>query len=410
MGRKVSRRPGGGAPRGAQWLALGVAAIVSGAASQPAPSPQNASPPVSAAATAAPLPTAVPAPAPAPVPVPAAAAPAPAAESVANAAAVLRAARPGHIFVINLENRGYGTVWGPASKTPYLSKFLRARGVLLSQYYAIAHHSQPNYLAQISGQTPNAMTRADCGTYARFKPAGPPYRGVFRGNGCLYPRSVPTVAGQLTAARKSWKGYMEDMRIPCRHPQPGARDGSQSAKRGDQYATRHNPFVYFEAITSSPDCRRRVVDFRALASDLRSAATTPNLSYITPNLCHDGHDSPCVDGRPGGLATADAWLLRQVPPILRSPAFQRDGVLVITFDEAEGRSVGPPGKPGGTAGGHVGALVLSPFVRGGTTSTRFYNHYSLLATIEDIFSLPRLGMARAAGVSSFGPDVFNARR
>ncbi|MFE4543436.1 alkaline phosphatase family protein [Arthrobacter sp. NPDC056727] len=314
------------------------------------------------------------------------------------------------MFVINLENRGYGTIWGPASKAPYLSKFLRARGVLLSQYYATAHHSLPNYLAQISGQPSNAKTRADCGTYARFKPSGPPYRGVFRGTGCLYPRSVPTVAGQLTAARKSWKGYMEDMRIPCRHPRPGAKDGSQGARRGDQYATRHNPFVYFEAITASPDCRRRVVDFRALAVDLRSVATTPNLSYITPNLCNDGHDSPCVDRRPGGLATADAWLRRQVPAILRSPAFRHDGVLIITFDEAEGRSAGPPGRPGGTAGGRVGALVLSPFVRGGTTSNRFYNHYSLLASIEDIFRVPRLGIARGAGVNSFGPDVFNARR
>ena len=383
MGWKVRRRPGKVARRGAQWLAISVAVILSGAASQPSPSPQNAPRPVTAAAPAA-----------APVP---------------DAPAVTRAARAGHVFVINLENRGYGAIWGPASKAPYLSKFLRARGVLLSQYYAIAHHSLPNYLAQISGQPSNAMTRAGCGTYARFRPAGPPYRGVFWGAGCLYPRSVPTVAGQLTAARKSWKGYMEDMRIPCRHPAPGAQDGSQGARRGDQYATRHNPFVYFEAITSSPDCRRRVVDFRALASDLRSAATTPNLSYITPNLCSDGHDSPCVDGRPGGLVTADAWLRQHVPAILRSPAFQRDGVLVITFDEAEGGSAGPPGRPGGTAGGQVGALVLSPFVRGGTISHRFYNHYSLLASIEDIFRLPRLGIARDPGVNSFGRDVYNAR-
>ncbi|MFE5835303.1 alkaline phosphatase family protein [Arthrobacter sp. NPDC056493] len=385
MGWKVRRRLRGGTRRGAQWLALAVAVAVSSGTSQPPPPPQNAPPPASIAAPAA-------------------------AAAVPDATAVTRAARPGHVFVINLENRGYGTVWGPASKAPYLSRFLRARGVLLSQYYATAHHSLPNYLAQISGQPPNAVTRAGCGTYARFRPAGPPYRGVFRGAGCLYPRSVPTVAGQLTAARKGWKGYMEDMRIPCRHPRPGGKDGSQGARRGDQYATRHNPFVYFEAITASPDCRRRVVDFRALAVDLRSAATTPSLSYITPNLCNDGHDSPCVDRRPGGLATADAWLRRLVPAILRSPAFRHDGVLVITFDEAEGRSAGPPGRPGGTAGGRVGALVLSPFVRGGTTSNRFYNHYSLLASIEDIFRVPRLGVARGAGVNSFGPDVFNAPR
>jgi hypothetical protein len=202
---------------------------------------------------------------------------------------------------------------------------------------------------------------------------------------------------------------MEDMKTPCLHPELGAKDDHKSAKKGQQYATRHNPFVYFEAITSSPDCRNNVVDFNNLAGDLKSAATTPNLAYITPNLCHDGHDSPCVDGSPGGLQSADGWLRQQVPAILDSPAFRQDGVLVITFDEAEGKAAGPSGVPGGTAGGRVGALVISPFAKGGSTSDTSYNHYSLLAAIEDIFSLPRLGYAGAPGLNSFGADVFNAR-
>lgn len=65
--------------------------------------------------------------------------------------------------------------------------------------------------------------------------------------------------------------------------------------------------------------------------------------------------------------------------------------------------------PGGAAGGRVGVLVLSPFVGAGNVMDRIYNHYSLLATIEDIFSLPRLDYAGAPGVNSFGSDVFNAR-
>jgi phospholipase C len=317
--------------------------------------------------------------------------------------------KPGHVFVINLENKGYDTVWGADSDAPYLSVTLRERGVLLSKYYAIAHHSNPNYLAQISGQASNPMTRDDCGTYARFTPTGTASPGQVEGTGCVYPAAVPTVAGQLSAAGKTWKGYMEDMGTPCRHPDPGAEDDSQDASPGDQYATRHNPFVYFEAITSSPECQRNVVDFTQLARDLGSAATTPNLSYISPNLCNDGHDSPCVDGREGGLVSADVWLKKHVPAILDSPAFKQDGVLVITFDEAEGNQAGPRGVPGGTAGGRVGALVLSPFTKGGTVSDKTYNHYSLLATIEDIFALPRLGYAGAPGLNSFGPDVFNSR-
>lgn len=317
------------------------------------------------------------------------------------------AGKIGHVFVINLENLGYNKTWSPDSDAPYLSRTLRSQGVLLTRYYAIAHHSNPNYLAQISGQGSNPVTRNDCTTYAPFTQTGAADPGQVLGSGCIYPASVPTLAGQLSDAGKTWKGYMEDMGTPCRHPEPGARDNAQNAKIDDQYATRHNPFVYFTSITSSPDCQNNVVDYTNLATDLHSAATTPNLAYISPNLCHDGHDSPCVDGAPGGLESADAWLKEEIPAILNSPAYRQDGALVITFDEADGNQTGPSGLPGGTAGGLIGALVLSPFTTPGTSTGTMYNHYSLLATIEDIFSLPRLGYAGAPGLHSFGPDVFS---
>lgn len=314
----------------------------------------------------------------------------------------------GHVFVINLENKNYLKTWGSDSVATYLSKDLRSQGVLLSQYYGIAHHSAPNYIAQISGQGPNSATEGDCTVYAPFQQTGSGASDQLQGTGCVYPSSVPTLAGQLTTAGKSWKAYMEDMQTPCEHPTLGAKDNHHSAKVGDEYATRHNPFVYFESITSSPQCQSNVLPFGQLTSDLQSVGTTPNLSYISPNLCDDGHDIPCVDGSQGGLASADAWLRQQVPAILASPAYKQDGMLVITFDEADGTNAGPEGLlPGGTAGGRIGALVLSPFIKGGTTSDTPYNHYSLLATIEDIFSLPRLGYAAAPGLKAFGTDVFN---
>src|SRR6478736_1887791 len=80
--------------------------------------------------------------------------------------------KPGHVFVINLENKGYDKVWGASSAAPYLSRTLRAQGVLLSDYSGIAHNSNPNYLAQISGQGSNPMTREDCPTYAAFELTG----------------------------------------------------------------------------------------------------------------------------------------------------------------------------------------------------------------------------------------------
>jgi len=327
----------------------------------------------------------------------------------------------GHVFVINLENKGYDQTWGPGSAAPYLSTALRSKGVLLTQYFGTAHNSLPNYLGQISGQGPNPQTQADCQTYSPFVGAQTVPPGQAVGQGCVYPASVPTLAGQLTSSGRSWKGYMEDMGQPCRHPAPAAIDDTQKAKVGDQYAARHNPFVYFAGIAGSADCAKRDVDLSRLPTDLASASSTPTLSYITPNLCHDGHDAPCVDGQPGGLASADTWLKKWVPLITSSPAFRKDGVLVITFDESDspasdasaccGEGPGPNSSlPGitGLGGGRVGALVLSPFVKGGTWSTTPYNHYSLLASIEDLFGLPYLGYAASPGLNRFGLDVYNA--
>ena len=331
------------------------------------------------------------------------------------------APRPGHVFVINLENKGYDETWGPTSAAPYLSQTLRAQGVLLSQYFGIGHNSLDNYIAQISGQGPNTETQADCQVYDEFLQTGTVQPGQAVGQGCVYPRSVPTLAGQLSAAGHTWKGYMEDMGTPCRHPALGTMDTTQKAQVGDQYAARHNPFVYFHEIIDSALCQSDVLDLSALSADLRQTASTPDLSYITPNLCHDGHDSPCVDGEPGGLTSADAWLRQWVPLITSSPAFQKDGMLVITFDESDGPQTdataccgeGPgPNTPlpgiTGLGGGRVGALVISPHsVTPGTWNDTPYNHYSLLASIEDLFSLPHLGYAGSPGLPRFGTDVYN---
>jgi hypothetical protein len=326
-----------------------------------------------------------------------------------------------HVFVINIENKGYDTTWGPTSAAPYLAKTLRGMGVLLNTYYATAHNSEPNYIAQLSGQGPNPQMQADCQIYSSFVGAGIAAPGQAIGTGCVFPSSVASLPSQLDAKKLSWKGYLEDMGTPCRHPALNTVDQTQQAKVGDQYAARHNPFVYFSAITNSAECAQRVVDLSQLPTDLASASSTPNLSYITPNLCDDGHDSPCVDGRPGGLASVDAWLRVWVPKILNSPAYQADGELIITADESDspqsdataccGEGPGPNSPlPGiaGLGGGRIGALVLSRWTAPNTWSTTPYNHYSLLASIEDVFRLPYLGYAQTAGLNRFGLDVYNS--
>ncbi|MGH8232749.1 MAG: alkaline phosphatase family protein [Rhodanobacteraceae bacterium] len=303
---------------------------------------------------------------------------------------------------------------------------LPKQGALLVNYYAIGHESLDNYIAMISGQAPNPDTQNDCPIVTNFKLTRPGLdaHGQIVGRGCVYPANVGTVANQLSKAGLTWKGYMEDMgndphreAIACGRSPLGSRDATGYATRTDEYASKHDPFVYFRSIFDhTAFCKAHVVNLEQLKIDLKHIDTTPNFSYITPGLCHDGHDAPCANGKPGGLVSANRFLRIWVPRITSSPAFRKDGMLVITFDESGGdasaccgeqRLPGGP-KPGltGPGGGRVGAVVLSPFIRPGTRSTVYYNHYSLLRTIEHNFGLQPLGYAASPGVHVFGPDVF----
>jgi hypothetical protein len=333
-----------------------------------------------------------------------------------------------HVFVIVLENKGFDTTFSPTSVAPYLADTLTKAGAFLRQYYGIGHVSLDNYIAMISGLAPTRQTQIDCPRFSEFERTGTAPDGQPIGVGCVYPADVKTIANQLDEKRLTWRGYMEDMgadttreRRTCAHPVIGSLDSTQRATPLDQYATKHNPFMYFHSVIDSPSCDQNVVALPLLEDALKSVSTTPNFSFISPNLCHDGHDRPCKNGEPGGLVSADAFLQRWVPRITSSPAFKADGMLIITFDEAltidssaccneqPGPNVVNPGIYG-PGGGRIGAVVLSPFVRRGTVSDTPYNHYSLLRTIEDIFGLGHLGYAGQDGLAAFGRDVFAAAR
>ncbi len=342
-----------------------------------------------------------------------------------------------HVWVIELENFGYAQSFGSPAANPYLARTLRAKGALLTSYYAIGHHSAANYIAQISGQAPNMLTQEDCPVWVPTTGATVrPYHQVLAPEGgCVFPKSVPTLGNQLSAARLSWAAYMQDMgnnpardrtvgtvRGPaCGHPATWGIDHTQGATATDQYAARHEGFMYFRSVTAEGSyCAAHVLSFRPLRGDLTAASTTPAFSWISPNLCNDGHDVPCVTGQPGGLAQIDEFLASWVPLIMASPAYRDGGLILITFDEGStdtaccGEKSGfssshpntvSPGL-GGPGGGNVGLVALSPFIRPGTVSSVAYSHYSLLRTIEDIFRLPHLGDAAMPEVKSFGADVF----
>jgi hypothetical protein len=332
-----------------------------------------------------------------------------------------------HVFVIVLENKSFKETFGSSPGSPYLGRTLPAQGALLSRYYATGHESLDNYISMISGQPPNIDTQADCQFFTNVVPGTIGSDGLVTGQGCVFPAATQTVANQLQSDGLSWSAYAQDMAnsvsageaASCRHPTVNGHDGTQSAKAGDQYAARHEPFVYFHSIIDTPACAADVVDLRQLPGDLKQAARTPNYVFITPDLCADGHDASCPDGAPGGYSGIDAFLRDWVPRITRSPAYEDRGLLLITFDEAETDDASSccneqPGpntpNPGaltlGSGGGRVGAVALSPCIEPGTVTDRPYNHYSQLRWVEDNFGLGRLGYAAQLGLRPFESDVF----
>jgi hypothetical protein len=331
-----------------------------------------------------------------------------------------------HVFVIVLENESAGVSFGPNSPAPYLSRTLRAQGAFLPNYHGTGHESNDNYISMISGQAPNVQNQADCQSFDNFIPATIGALGQAQGTGCVYPSGVQTIASQLTTAGFTWEDYNEDMgadpsREPavCAHPAIDTTDNTQKATATDQYATRHNPFVYFHSIIDDTTlCDTHVVNLDKLPQALSTAAATPNYAFITPDLCDDGHDAPCANGDPGGLVQADRFLRTWVPQITGSPAFRQDGLLIVTFDESSTSDdsaccgeIPGPGSPApginGPGGGQVGAVLLSPCIAPGTVSQVPYNHYSMLRSIEDMFGLSHLGYAQLDGEAPFGTDIFN---
>ena len=351
-----------------------------------------------------------------------------------------------HVFVIVLENENYSSTY-ETNPNPWLGRILQKQGTLLTNYYATGHVSLDNYVAMISGQAPNPATSSDCQRYVDFQPApavfDPRGNGQAVGVGCVFPANVPTLADQLAARHVTWHGYMEDMGNTKGREQPtcgqpgspsgtGTQDDTQSASAADQYAARHNPFVYFHSLLDNGSCSRNVVPLTRLSHDLGSVTTTPQFSFITPNLCDDGHDTGCAGkdatgSTAGGLVSVDHFLSVWIPRIERSPAYKANGLILITSDEAAfpsdsssccGEQPGPTDPmPGvtGPGGGRVGTLAIGRCVAAGKKDATDYNHYSLLRSLEDLFGVTsggsdgkgHLGYAGASGLAAFGSDLFS---
>ena len=299
-----------------------------------------------------------------------------------------------HVFLVSLASPGYDAAFGTASQMPYLSATLRPQGVLLTNYSLLSEAALPNGIAAISGAKPTAATSAECPDYEK----------------CVFPVETLTLADQLGSARFTWRAYLEGMANPatgqpdnCVHPEPGAEE----APAAGGYAPRLNPFVYFHSLLDLGDCATNDVPATELPKDLKTVEKTANFSYLSPGLCSAGFREQCPEGTPDGAAAADAYLAKVVPEILTSPAYKRDGLLIVAFGAAD---PAPPAEPAAAPPADplkAGALLVSPLLTPNSTDGAHYNPYSLLRSTDELFGLEPLGAAAGAKVHSFA-SAFSA--
>jgi len=257
----------------------------------------------------------------------------------------------GHVFLVVEENHNYSDVVASPAM-PYLNGLINRYG-LAANYYANAHPSIPNYFMLTTGQT---LTLIDALTPQTF------------------PVSDDNVVRELVAAGKTWKSYAEDL------PSVGYTGGDSG-----NYAVRHNPLAYLTDVQNSSTEVENLVPFTQLAADLPTA-NLPDYSFLVPNLCDDAHNC--------SLSTADNWLKAKIDPIVQSPVFQNDGLLIIVFDEGDKLDFT-------SGGGHIAAVVVSPLSKPGYKSIAFYQHQSVLRLM-----LEGLGVTKLPGDAAAAPAMW----
>lgn len=297
-----------------------------------------------------------------------------------------------HVVEVFLENESAGVTW---ESDPGL-RAVAASGAYIPNFFGAGHVSLDNYEAAFGAVTPTTQGKADC-------------LGMTYGS-CIFPAIYPTIAQPLDGAGKSWKVYSEGETgapsgHPCLHGPDRSLPDPYQGPGTNGYATRHNPAPWFDSILtkggSEAYCQAHNPDLTQLGVDEQSSATMPAFSFIQPDTCHDGHDTSAEGGctfdpegpsAPSGIAAIDAWLPGFIRQLTSQPWWsQGRNALFLTFDEgATSDTAGCASCADGSAGGRVGAVVISPLVIPGTTSTWNGDHYGFLRTLESSWRLPTL--------------------
>lgn len=253
-----------------------------------------------------------------------------------------------HIVIVLEENTSYSSVIGSTSM-PYLNGLASQYG-LATNYYADSHPSLPNYFVLAVGKP---ITNSDS------------YSGTVTDD---------NIVRELLAAGRTWKCYAQGL------PSVGYVGGDKGS-----YTKHHNPFAYLSDVINSSAQRNNIVPFEGtFAADL-AAGTLPDFSFVVPDEAHDAHSGP--------LSTADAWLQNNVGPFLSNAAFQNNGLLIVTFDEAD--------KSDNThGGGPVAWVAASPRSKPGYRSTTLFQHESTLRLV-----LKGLGATSFPNGAATAPDM-----
>jgi hypothetical protein len=297
-----------------------------------------------------------------------------------------------HIVEIMMENTSYSTIIGNPL-APNLNALASEYG-LATNYFGVTHPSEPNYVANIGGSffgiqddnqfycTPDlASTDPNCA-----------------GTTVDHTITAQSLAGQLTAAGLTWRGYFQS--LPPIPPTGVIKTGPDAngpytfkspSNSVALYASKHNPFVNF---TDSQDALANMVPDTQLAADL-AAGHLADYSLIVPDQCHDMHGTGGCSETNGLISAGDSYVGATVSAIMASKAWQKGrNAIVITWDEDDFSDENQPGTgccgadPGG---GHVVTIVITNKTNHyPVTDNTPYNHYSLLLSIEDAFRLPCL--------------------
>src|SRR4051812_1493386 len=241
-----------------------------------------------------------------------------------------------HVVVVVLENEDATR----AETQPYMRE-LTSRGAILRNYHALAHPSQPNYIGLVAGSVFDVKSDKPIVIDARH------------------------LGNLLEDKELTWKTYAENYPGNCFIGE------SKGWPMFGQYVQRHVPFLRFKNVRDTPERCARVVNSSQLDKDVANG-TLPSFALYIPDNSHNGHDT--------GVAKADRWLRQRFDPLLRDPRFADGTLLVVTFDEGSDR--GP---------NVIYTVMVGEGVRPGAVSTTWYDHYSLLRTIEEIFATGTLG-------------------